>query len=173
MSQTAQGNHQAFADLYDLTVSRIYGMVLQVLRSPEHAEEVTQEVYAELWQQATRYSASKGSVMTWMITMARRRAVDRVRSVSSQVARDERYAGATEPEIDEVWDRATQRQDVERVRQGLRSLTELQSEALKLAYYQDLTQSQIATRLNVPVGTVKSRIRDAMKRLGEVLGGEA
>ena len=173
MSQTALGNHQAFAELYDLTARRVYGMVLQVLRSPEHAEEVTQEVYAEVWQQAARYSPSKGSVNTWMITMARRRAVDRVRSVSSEVARDERYAGAAEPEIDVVWDRATQRQDVERVRLGLRSLTELQSEALTLAYYEDLTQSQIATRLNVPVGTVKSRIRDAMKRLGEVLGGEA
>jgi RNA polymerase sigma-70 factor, ECF subfamily len=173
MSQTASGNHQAFAELYDLTARRVYGTVLQVLRSPEHAEEVTQEVYAEVWQQAARYSPSKGSVNTWMITMARRRAVDRVRSVSSEVARDERYAVTAEPEIDVVWDRATQRQDVERVRHGLRSLTDLQSEALTLAYYEDLTQSQIATRLNVPVGTVKSRIRDAMKRLGEVLGGEA
>jgi RNA polymerase sigma-70 factor (ECF subfamily) len=173
MSQIASGNHQAFAELYDLTARRVYGTVLQVLRSPEHAEEVTQEVYAEVWQQAARYSRSKGTVNTWMITMARRRAVDRVRSVSSEVARDGRYAGAAGPEIDEVWDRATQRQDVERVRHGLRLLTDLQSEALTLAYYEDLTQSQIASRLNLPVGTVKSRIRDAMKRLGEVLGGEA
>lgn len=173
MSHTAKGDHQAFADLYDLTVRRVYGTVLHVLRSPAHAEEVTQEVYTELWQQAARYSSSKGSVMTWMITVARRRAVDRVRSVSSEVARDERYAGAAGPHIDDVWDRATQKEDIERVRHGLRSLTDLQSEALTLAYYEDLTQNQIATRLNVPLGTVKSRIRDAMKRLGEALGGEA
>ena len=173
MSQIALGNHQAFAELYDLTARRVYGTVLQVLRSPEHAEEVTQEVYAEVWQQAARYSSNKGTVNTWLITIARRRAVDRVRSVSKEIARDERYAVAAGPEIDEVWDRATQRQDIERVRSGLRSLTDLQTEALTLAYYEDLTQSQIATRLNVPVGTVKSRIRDAMKRLGEVLGGEA
>jgi RNA polymerase sigma-70 factor (ECF subfamily) len=173
MSEIAQGDHQAFAELYDLTARRIYGTVLYVLRSPEHAEEVTQEVYAEVWQQASRYSPAKGNVNTWMITMARRRAVDRVRSVSSEVARDERYAGTAGPEIDVVWDRTTQRQDIERVRSGLRSLTDLQSQALTLAYYEDLTQSQIAQRLNLPVGTVKSRIRDAMRHLGEVLGGEA
>ena len=116
MSQTALGNHQAFAELYDLTVRRIYGTVLRVLRSPEHAEEVTQEVYTELWQHAARYCPDKGSVITWMMMVARRRAVDRVRSVSSEMARDERYAVAAEPEIDEVWDRATQKHDVERVR---------------------------------------------------------
>jgi RNA polymerase sigma-70 factor, ECF subfamily len=172
MSHTALGNHEAFAELYDLTVRRIYGTVLWVLRSPEHAEEVTQEVYTELWQQAARYSPSKGSVIAWMITVARRRAVDRVRSLSSELARDERYAVAAQPAIDEVWDRATQREDIERLRHGLRSLTDLQSEALILAYYENLTQSQIATRLNVPLGTVKTRIRDAIKRLGEALGGE-
>jgi RNA polymerase sigma-70 factor (ECF subfamily) len=173
MSHTAQGNHQAFAELYDLTIRRVYGTVLWVLRAPAHAEEVTQEVYAELWQQAARYSPSKGSVIAWMITVARRRAVDRLRSVSSEVAREERYAWVAEPAIDEVWDRATQKQDIERLRRGLRSLTDRQSEALTLAYYENLTQSQIATRLNVPLGTVKTRIRDAMKRLGEALGGEA
>jgi len=173
MAATARGDHWAFAELYDLTVRRIYGTVLRVLRAPEHAEEVTQEVYAELWQQAARYNQRKGSVISWMCTVARRRAVDRVRSVSSEMARDERYAGAADPEIDQVWDRATQSHDIERVRRGLRSLTDLQSEALTLAYYEDLTQSQIATRLNVPLGTVKARMRDAMKRLGETLGGAA
>lgn len=173
MTHTALGDHRAFAELYDLTVRRVYGAVLKVLRSPEHAEEVTQEVYAELWQLAARYSPGRGGVITWMLTVARRRAVDRVRSVSSETTRDERYARATGPEFDEVWDRATQKQDIERVRNGLRSLTDLQSEALTLAYYQDLTQSEIAARLNVPLGTVKTRIRDAMRRLGEALGGEA
>jgi RNA polymerase sigma-70 factor (ECF subfamily) len=173
MSHTAMGNHQAFAELYDLTARRVYGTVLRVLRSPEHAEEVTQEVYTEVWQQAARYVPSKGSVIAWMITVARRRAVDRARSVSSEVAREGRYVGVAEPDIDDVWHRATQKQDIERLRHGLQSLTHLQSEALALAYYENLTQSQIATRLNVPLGTVKTRIRDAMKRLGEALGGEA
>ena len=89
------------------------------------------------------------------------------------MARDERYAGTAGPAIDQVWDSATQRQDIERVRRGLQSLTDLQSETLTLAYYEELTQSQIATRLNVPLGTVKARMRDAMKRLGYALGGAA
>ena len=173
MSATARGDHWAFAELYDLTVRRIYGTVLRVLRAPEHAEEVTQEVYAELWQQAARYNPSKGSVASWMSTVARRRAVDRVRSVSSEMARDERYAGVAEPAIDQAWAGATQSHDIERVRRGLQSLTHLQIEALTLAYYEGLSQSQIATRLNVPLGTVKARIRDAMKRLGDTLGGVA
>ena len=92
MCRTAQGDHQAFSELYDATMRRVFGAVLQVLRSSEHAEEVTQEVYAEIWQQAARFNPSKGSVITWMITIARRRAVDRVRSVSSEVARAEKYA---------------------------------------------------------------------------------
>ena len=173
MGRVAQGDQHAFAELYDLTVRRVFGTVMQVLRSSGHAEEVTQEVYAELWQQAARYSRDKGSVMTWMATMARRRAIDRVRSVSSEEARVEKYASAVQPEVDDVWDRAAQQQDIERVRNGLRALTDLESEALTLAYYEYLTQSQIADRLNVPLGTVKSRTRAAMKRLGEVLGGGA
>ena len=173
MCRVARGDQQAFAELYDLTVRRVFGAVLQVLRSAQHAEEVTQEVYAELWLQAARYSPDRGSVMTWLITISRRRAIDRVRSVSSEVARAEKYASAVRPEVDDVWDRAAQRQDIERVRQGLRSLTDLENEALTLAYYEDLSQSQIAARLNVPLGTVKSRTRAAMKRLGEALGGGA
>ena len=173
MARTAAGDDRAFAELYDLTVRRVYGTVLKVVRAPAHAEEVTQEVYAELWQQAARYSPGRGGVITWMVTVARRRAVDRVRSVSSEVARDERYARAAEPEVDEVWDSTRQKQDIERVRSGLRSLTDLQSQALALAYYEDLTQSEIARRLEVPLGTVKTRIRDAMARLRDALGGEA
>jgi len=170
MSRTAVGDQQAFGELYDLTVSRVYGSVLHVLRSPEHAEEVTQEVFSELWQQAARYDPSRASVFSWMMTIARRRAVDRVRAVSSEMARDKRYAVRAEPEIDDVWDRTAQKQDIERVRHCLRSLTEVQSEALTLAYFEDLTQSQIAARLQVPLGTVKARMRDAMKRLGVCIG---
>ena len=172
MAMSARGHAGAFAELYDLTVRRIHGVVLRVLRSPEHAEEVTQEVYVEVWQQSGRYTPAKGSVIAWITTMAHRRAVDRVRSVSSEVTRDHRYAyESVDPEIDRVWDRVAQRHDVERVREALQLLTSIQQQALSLAYFDGLTQSQIAAYLDLPLGTVKTRIRDALKRLGEILGG--
>ena len=172
MTSCATGNQEAFAELYDLTTRRVYGTVLKVLRSPEHAQEVTQEVYVEVWTQAPRYTAEKGSVLGWMSTMAHRRAIDRVRSVTSEVARDERYAFADfDRDADEVWDSVAQQFEVERVRGAIGTLTPIQRQALQLAYYQGLTQSQISTALNLPLGTVKTRIRDGLKRLAEALGG--
>lgn len=173
MTGCAAGDEQCFAELYDRTVRRVYGTVLRVLRSPEYAEEVTQEVYVEVWKQAPRYVAEKGSVMTWMTTMAHRRAVDRVRSRTSEVARDERYAYANaQREGDDVWDTVAQNQDVERVRKALATLTPIQQQAVQLAYLQGLTQSEISRLLDLPMGTVKTRIRDGLRRLGEALRGE-
>jgi RNA polymerase sigma-70 factor, ECF subfamily len=172
MARSARGQQDAFAELYDLTVRRIHGVVLRVLRSLEHAEEVTQEVYIEVWQQSARYTPAKGSVLAWIATMAHRRAVDRVRSVSSEVSRDHRYAYQnTDPEVDKVWDSVSQQHDVDRVREAMQHLTSIQRQALTMAYFDGLTQSQIADLLNLPLGTVKTRIRDALRRLGEVLGG--
>ena len=172
MASCALGDEIAFAELYDLTLRRVYGTVLRVLRSPEHAEEVTQEVYVDIWRQAPKYAAEKGSVVAWVATMAHRRAVDRVRSVSSEIARDERYAYTdTERESDEVWDSVAQHHDVDRVRSALVTLTPIQQQAVQLAYYDGLTQSQIATVLHLPLGTVKTRIRDGLRRLATVLGG--
>ena len=171
MARTATGDQGAFAELYDLTARRVFGIVLKVLRSTEHAQEVTQEVYVEVWKQASTYKPDKGSVVAWMATMAHRRAVDRVRSVSSEVARDERYAFIVERESDEVWDSVAQKYDVERVREALGHLTAIQRQAIQLAYYEGLTQSQIATQINLPLGAIKTRIRDGLRRLGEALGG--
>jgi RNA polymerase sigma-70 factor (ECF subfamily) len=174
MASCATGDQAAFAELYELTRRRIYGTVLKVLRSPDHAQEVTQEVYIEVWRQAPRYTAEKGSVLAWLAVMAHRRAVDRVRSVSSEVARDERYAySAVERKGDEVWDSVAQQYEVERVRGAIATLTPIQRQAVQLAYYQGLTQSEISSSLNLPLGTVKTRIRDGLRRLGEALGGGA
>jgi len=174
MGRSARGHEDAFSELYDLTSARIYGTVLRVLRSPDHAAEVTQEVYVEVWRQSSRYAADKGSVLGWMTTMAHRRAVDRVRAVTSEVARDERYAviGA-DREIDHVWEGVSQKLDVERVRKGMASLTTIQREALTLAYFGGYTQSQVATLLKLPLGTVKTRIRDGLIGLRDALGVEA
>jgi RNA polymerase sigma-70 factor, ECF subfamily len=172
MARSARGDQGAFAELYDLTSRRVHGVVLRVLRSPEHAEEVTQEVYVEVWQQSARYTQARGSVLAWIATMAHRRAVDRVRSVSSEVNRDHRYAyQSLDPEVDRVWDSVAQKHDIARVREAMQSLTPIQRQALTLAYFDGMTQSQIAELLELPLGTVKTRIRDALKRLGEILGG--
>lgn len=174
MNQCARGQEDAFAQLYDLTSQRIYSIILRVLRSPDHAAEVTQEVYVEIWRQSARYAPDKGSVIAWMTTMAHRRAVDRVRSVSSEAARDERYAyTGTERDVDVVWDSVEQKLDVERVRRGMASLTAIQREALTLAYFGGYTQSQVAQLLKLPLGTVKTRIRDGLIGLRDALGVES
>jgi len=174
MARSSRGHEDAFAELYDLTSSRIYGTVLRVLRSSDHAAEVTQEVFVEVWRQSARYAPDKGSVLAWMTTMAHRRAVDRVRSVSSEVARDERYAvTGISREVDQVWEGVEQRLDVERVRKGMTSLTAIQREALTLAYFGGYTQSQVASLLKLPLGTVKTRIRDGLIGLRDALGVEA
>ena len=173
MGLAARGHEDAFAELYDLTSRRIYAVIVRILRSPDHAAEVTQEVYVEVWRQSARYVSEKGSVLGWMTTMAHRRAVDRVRSVSSEVARDERYAvHGTEREVDHVWDGVEQKLDVERVRKGMASLTAIQREALTLAYFGGYTQSQVAQLLKLPLGTVKTRIRDGLIGLRDALGVE-
>jgi RNA polymerase sigma-70 factor, ECF subfamily len=174
MTRSARGHEDAFAELYDLTSNRIYAIVLRVLRSPDHAAEVTQEIYVEVWRQSSRYASTKGSVLAWMTTMAHRRAVDRVRSVSSDTARDEKYAFATaDREVDHVWEGVAQRLDVDRVRKGMASLTAIQREALTLAYFGGYTQSQVAQLLKLPLGTVKTRIRDGLIGLRDALGVEA
>ncbi|MGI3782172.1 MAG: ECF RNA polymerase sigma factor SigK [Janthinobacterium lividum] len=172
--RVARGDSEAFARLYDATSSRTYGVIWRVLRSADHAAEVTQEVYTEVWRQATRFESTKGSVTAWITTMAHRRAVDRVRSVTSEVARDEHYARA-EPgrEVDNVWEGVEEKLDAERVRKGLEALTPIQREALTLAYFGGYTQSQVAERLKLPLGTVKTRIRDGLISLRNVLEVES
>ena len=168
---SAGGRQDAFAELYDLTAARIHGVVLRVLRSADHAAEVTQEVFVEVWRQATRYSPEKGSVLAWMTTMAHRRAVDRVRSVSREAARDERYAAAAaDRAVDDVWEGVEQRLDAETVHKGMASLTAIQREAITLAYFGGYSQSQVAQLLDLPLGTVKTRIRDGLIGLRVALG---
>jgi RNA polymerase sigma-70 factor (ECF subfamily) len=174
ISRASRGQEDAFAELYDLTSTRIYGLILRVLRSADHSAEVTQEVYVEIWRQSARYDPAKGSVLAWMTTMAHRRAVDRIRSVTSETARDEKYAARTvDREVDQVWDGVEQKLDVERVRKGMTSLTAIQREALTLAYFGGYTQTQVAQLLKLPLGTVKTRIRDGLIGLRDALGVEA
>jgi RNA polymerase sigma-70 factor (ECF subfamily) len=172
--RSALGHESAFAELYDLCGGRIYGVILRVLRSADQAAETTQDVFTEIWRTCTRYRPDRGGVLAWMLTIAHRRAVDRVRSAESRVAREERYA---EREVgrphDEVAEAAERNLDADLVRSGLRRLTELQRETVTLAYFGGYSQSQIAELLQVPLGTVKTRMRDGLIKLRDALEVQA
>jgi len=174
--RSSLGQQDAFAELYDRTSPQVHGVVLRVLRVPEMAAEVTQEVYIEIWRTCTRYQPSRGSVIAWMVTIAHRRAVDRVRAATARKDRDDLYA-RREPQPndhrgDEVWDTTQQHLDADLVRAGLETLTTAQREALLLAYFAGYTQTQIAQHLEIPLGTVKTRIRDGLTRLRHDLRSE-
>ncbi len=174
VGQATRGHDEAFAELYDLTSSRIYGLILRVVRSPDLAAEVTQETYIEVWKQSSRFDETKGSVLAWMCVIARRRAVDRVRSVVSSNQRDEQWHNATAVrDVDVVAEGVEVRFESHRVRQGLKSLSKVQREALALAYFGGYSQREVSTLLKLPLGTVKTRIRDGLIGLRDALGVES
>jgi RNA polymerase sigma-70 factor (ECF subfamily) len=166
LSLSAQGDEQAFAELYDRTRRRTYTMILSVLHAPDHAAEVMQELYVAAWSGANRYDSTRGTVQAWLVMMARRRAIDRTRSVQRELTRDHRYAGTPSiPDSDEVWDRVDSDLRAVWVRQSLSALRSGQRDALAMAYFGGYTQSQIAGLLELPLGTVKTRIRDGLSVL--------
>jgi RNA polymerase sigma-70 factor (ECF subfamily) len=171
LTRVAAGDKRAFAELYDTTSARVYGLVKRLLIDPAQAEEVTQEIYLEIWQTATRYQQERGSAMSWMLTMAHRRAVDRVRASQASRDRDSRIGIRDyDREYDQVAEHVEITMEGARVKRALQGLTELQRQAVELAYYGGLSHSEIATELHVPVGTVKTRIRDGMIRLRDAMG---
>ncbi|MBW3601951.1 MAG: sigma-70 family RNA polymerase sigma factor [Actinobacteria bacterium] len=171
LAGVARGEPDAFAALYDRLAASVYGLVRRVVRDPAQSEEVTQEVLLEVWRTAPRFDASRGSAVTWVMTMAHRRAVDRVRSEQSARDRTER-AGAREgaAEHDVVAEEVEVRLEHEHVRRALASLTDLQREAVELAYYGGRTYREVAELLDAPLGTVKTRMRDGLIRLRDALG---
>lgn len=167
----SQGDQQAFSDLYDRTAPRVLGLVKRVLVDHAQSEEVAQEVFLEIWRTASRFESQRGSAMSWILTMSHRRAVDRVRSSQSGHDRDERIGlRDIEPEYDEVSETVEIRIEHERVKRAMVQLTALQREAISLAYYGGYSHSEIAGILSIPVGTVKTRLRDGMIRLRDELG---
>ncbi|HEV7948779.1 MAG TPA: ECF RNA polymerase sigma factor SigK [Glaciihabitans sp.] len=171
LERVAQGDKSAFAELYDLLAPRVIGLIFRVLKDHAQSEEVAQEVFLEVWQTAARFDSTKGGAATWMLTMAHRRAIDRVRS--SQAGRDrDTKVGIRDftPDYDSVAETVEVRVEHERVAVALARLTELQRQAVTLAYYGGYSQSEVATMLKVPIGTVKTRLRDGMIRLRDELG---
>lgn len=166
-----RGNEAAFSEFYDLTASLVYGVVLKVVRDPSIAEEVTQETFVEIWRLAPRYDSARGSAKSWSATIAHRRAVDRVRSEQSRRNREERdHERRVAPEGDMTAETVVDRLDHSRVRNALDSLSEVQRDAVTLAYYQGRTYREVAVLLDIPEGTAKTRIRDGLIRLRDHFG---
>ncbi len=171
MEQVARGDQQAFALLYDRFADRVYGLVRRVLRDPSQSEEVVQEVFVAAWRQARRYDASKGQVATWLLTLSHRRAVDRVRSEQASRNREERVVrGERGRAFDSVAEQVETTLEHEQVRRALDELTDLQREAVELAYFGGNTYREVAELLGAPLGTVKTRLRDGLMRLRDALG---
>ena len=166
----AGGDDRAFADLHDRTVARVRSRVQWTVRAPEHAAEVTQDVYVEVWRHAARFDPARGSALTWMLTIAHRRAVDRVRSSQASVQRNDRYAEqALVRPYDQVSEEVLAAMEGQWVRDAVNRLPLDQRQALTLAYLDGHSHSQVADLLHIPIGTVKSRIRRGLQRLKPAL----
>ncbi|WP_260174693.1 ECF RNA polymerase sigma factor SigK [Streptomyces sp. PanSC19] len=171
MQKVAHGDKQAFSVLYDALAPVVFGIVIKVVRDRAQSEEVAQEVMIDLWRQAARYRPDAGAVTSWAATIAHRRAVDRVRS--AQAASDREQAQAAREHttaFDEVAEQVETRLESEQVRRCMRGLTELQRQAVTLAYYQGLTYREVAEALRTPLPTIKTRMRDGLIRLRDCMG---
>ena len=171
LARIASGDQAAFGELYDQFAPRVLGLIRRLLVDHAQSEEVAQEVFLEIWQMASRFDPSKGGASTWILTMAHRRAVDRIRSSQSSRDRDTKI-GIRDfaPEYDHVSESVEVKIEHERVKEAMAQLTELQRQAVSLAYYGGYSHSEVATMLSVPIGTVKTRLRDGMIRLRDELG---
>ncbi|MFJ9176245.1 sigma-70 family RNA polymerase sigma factor [Streptomyces sp. NPDC102360] len=171
VGRVALGDEDAFASVYDMVMGPVLGTVRAVLRDLAQSEEVAQEIMVEVWRTAPRYRTDRGTAINWILTLAHRRAIDRVRSVEAAAARDQKAALLDHmPDFDQVTEQVEARLEREQVRRCLRTLTEIQRQAVALAYYRGLTYRQVAESLTLPLGTVKTRLRDGLIRLRDCLG---
>lgn len=171
LHRAGRGDEAAFAAFYDATSARAYGLALRVVRNPAHAEEVAQEAYLDAWRSSARYDAERGSAAGWLLTIVHRKAVDRVRSVEAATTREETWQRETQPvEHDQTSEQAQSSLEAQRVRGAIRTLTEVQRQAVELAFLGGYTHTEVASMLEVPVGTAKTRIRDGLIRLRDIMG---
>lgn len=174
LHRVARGDSAAFAGVYDVLAPQVFGMARRVLRNPAQAEEVTQDVLVEVWRTANRFDPERGGVRTWVLTMAHRRAVDRVRSEQAASDRDQRAAReGSVTAHDEVVETVEVRLEQEQIRRCLTTLTPLQQEAVTMAYWNGYSYREVAQVIDAPLGTVKSRIRDGLVRLRDCMGVQA
>ena len=171
LRRVAQRDVEAFASFYDHTRARVFGLVARVLRDPGYSEETTQDVYLQVWNNASGYDPAAGTPLAWLMTLAHRRAVDRVRSEQAASQRESRYGAANvEVPADRVAEAVIHLEERQQVTVCLDSLTDIQRECIQLAYYEGLTYAQVSSRLSANLATIKSRMRDAIRGLRTCLG---
>lgn len=169
--EVAKGDEAAFEQLYEVVVRPVYGLVRRLLRDPAQSEEVTQEVLVEVWRTATHFRPEKGSALTWILTLAHRRAVDRVRAEQSAADREAKVGSRADSRaFDEVSESVLGRLEQRQVRRCMATLTELQRESVLLTYYRGYTYREAAELVGSPMATVKTRLRDGLIRLRDCLG---
>jgi RNA polymerase sigma-70 factor, ECF subfamily len=165
----ARGDEEAFGCVYDQLAGPVYGLIRRVLRNPAQSEEVAQEVLLDVWRSASRFDPAKGSAATWVMTIAHRRAVDRVRSAAAAAEREQRNAMPL-ANVDDVAETVEASLEKERVRRCLDGLTELQRESVTLAYYGGYSYREVSSLLGSTLGTIKTRIRDGLIRMRDCMG---
>ena len=168
--RVAAGDQAAFGELYDAIAPRVLGSIQRLLIDRAQSEEVAQEVFLDVWQSAPTFDPNKGRAIGWIMTMAKRRAIDRIRSAQSAHDRDLRVGIRDYRVEDDVAEAAELSVERERVAKAMERLTDVQRQAIALAYDGGYTHAQIAELLVVPIGTVKTRLRDGMIRLRDELG---
>ena len=174
VARMAKGDREAFSRFYDALASVAFGLIRRVLRDPGVAEEVLQDVFWEVWRDAPQYDPGRGSPEAWLLMRAKSRAIDKLRSIRRRgqtfvAPVDESVARAPDTVANRPGAALEERGQVER---GLTQLPAAQRQVIELAFFGGLTQSEIATRLGEPLGTVKTRARLGLERLRSVLGGE-
>ena len=170
LGRVAVGDPGAFERLYDVMASAVYGVARRVVRDPNRAEDVVQDVFLEVWRKAPSFDNARGSGKTWIMTIAHRRAVDAVRRNESH----KRYDASAVPEDvshDEPVEALIHHEEHDAVRTCLETLTEIQLESVRLAYFNGYTYSEVATLLEKPLPTIKTRMRDGLIRLRDCLEG--